>query len=219
MSRHKNEQPLLTRRSLLKTMGLAPLVLRPAPFYGSSLLFGPLWSLRYEKAAFPFSDVRLTPHYPAKSPLEDVLRLVAPGSDGYVTEKCAFEIGTLLDQWGQTLKASATDFSVLGRLLNPSLQSRTMAAETELPLRGGNGIDCTRRRFSGRAVVGRERFLEQMRAWLGPVARVETAEFEITSIEEMSGTPLAVRAEIRYDLVATRNNGQREERVGSWRTE
>jgi tetratricopeptide (TPR) repeat protein len=220
MSRHKNEYPLLTRRSLLKTLGLAPLVLRPAPFHGSSLLFGPPWPLRYEKvAAFPFSDVRLTPHYPAKSPLEDVLRLVAPGSDEYVTEKYAFEIGTLLDQWSRTLEASATDISSLGKLLTPSMQSRTLAAETELPLRGGNGIACTRRRFSGRAVVGRERFLEQMRAWLGPVARVETAEFEITSIEEITSTPLVVRADIRYDLVAARNNEQREERVGSWRTE
>src|SRR3984885_8070364 len=218
MSRHKNEIRFPSRRAVLKSMGLAPLLLRPAPFLGSSL-FGPPWPLAYEKAAFPFSDVRLTPHYPAKSPLEDVLRLVAPGADEFVTEKYAFEIGTLLDQWSQALRASATDFSALGRLLNPSLQSRTMAAETQLSLRGGNGIDCTRRRFSGRAVVGRERFLEQMRAWLGPVARVETAEFEITSIEEMSGTPLGVRAGIRYDLVATRNDGQREERVGSWRTE
>src|ERR1700679_4137728 len=92
MSRHKTEERFLTRRSLLKTMGLAPLLLRPAPFHGSSLLVP--WFSATEKAAFGFSDVRLTPHYPAKSPLEDVLRLVAPGSDGYVTEKYAFEIGT-----------------------------------------------------------------------------------------------------------------------------
>ena len=50
------------------------------------------------------TDVRLTPHYPAKSPLADILRLVAPGSDEYVTEKYAFEIESLLKQWGQTLK-------------------------------------------------------------------------------------------------------------------
>jgi tetratricopeptide (TPR) repeat protein len=218
MSRHKNEQPLLTRRSLLKTLGFAPLVLRPAPFYGSSW-FGPPWSLGYEKLAFPFSDVRLTPHYPVASPLEGVLRLVAPGSDEYVTEKYAFEISTLLQQWSQVLKTSAGDFSALGKLLNPSIEGPSLVAEKEIKLRGDNGIDCSRRRFSAAVVAGRERFLEQMRAWLGPVARVETAEFEITAIEEITSTPLSVRAEIRYDLVATRNKGQREERVGSWRTE
>src|ERR1700678_3686913 len=111
MSRHKTEDRFLTRRSLLKTMGLAPLMLRPAPFHGSSLRIP--WSLATEKSAFGFSDVRLTPHYPAKSPLEDVLRLVAPGSDAYVTEKYAFEIGTLLQQWSEALRASVSDFSAI----------------------------------------------------------------------------------------------------------
>jgi len=92
MSRHKNEIRFPSRRAVLKSMGLAPLLLRPAPFLGHSL-FAPQWPRGYEKAAFAFSDVRLTPHYPAKSPLEDVLRLVAPGSDDYVTEKYAFENG------------------------------------------------------------------------------------------------------------------------------
>jgi Flp pilus assembly protein TadD/peroxiredoxin len=208
MSRHKNEDPFLTRRSLLKTMGLAPLVLRPATFRGSSL-----------SSAFPFSEVRLTPHYPAKSPLEDVLRRVAPGSDEYVTEKYAFEIGTLLQQWSEALRASVLDFAFVAKSLDPAIESTALVPEKELTLRSGNGIDCLRRRFAGKVVSGRERFLEDLRLWLGPVSRVETAEFEIISIEEIASAPLGVRLEIRYDLVATRNNGQREERVGSWRTE
>jgi Tfp pilus assembly protein PilF/peroxiredoxin len=217
MSLHKTEDRFLTRRSLLKTMGLAPLLLRPAPFHGSSLVIP--WSLATEKSAFGFSDVRLTPHYPAKSPLEDILRLVAPGSDAYVTEKYAFEIGTLLQQWSEALKASVTDFSAIARSLDSGLEATSMVTEKEVTLRTGSGIDCVRRRFAGHAVSGRERFLEQFRLWLGQVSRVETAEFEITSIEEIAGAPLAVRLEIRYDLVASRSNGQREERVGSWRTE
>ena len=59
---------------------------------------------------------------------------------------------------------------------------------------------------------GREQFLGQIRAWLGPVSRVETAEFEIIGIEVISSDPLAVRLNIRYDLVAYRNNEQREDR-------
>ena len=89
MSRHKNENQLLSRRTLLKSMGLAPLIFRPAPFHGSSFLFGLPKMLADQKPTFPFFDVRLTPRYPAKSPLEDVLRLAAPGSDEYVTEKYA----------------------------------------------------------------------------------------------------------------------------------
>ncbi len=206
MSRHKNEDPFLTRRSLLKTMGLAPLVLRPAPSADPHCCLGLHWSLRYEKSAFPFSEVRLTPHYPAKSPLEDVLRLVAPGSDEYVTEKYAFEIGTLLQQWSEALRASVLDLAIVAKSLDPAIEATAMVPEKELTLRSGNGIDCRRRRFSGNIVSGRERFLEDLRLWLGQVARVETAEFEITSIEEIASAPLAVRLEIRYDLVAARNN-------------
>ena len=94
-----------------------------------------------------------------------------------------------------------------------------MVPETELRLRAGNGIECSRRRFSSHMASGQERFLDQVRAWLGPVSRVETAEFEITAIEEISRTPLAVGLDIRYGFVLQRDQQQREERVGSWRTE
>src|SRR5271163_4333422 len=149
MSRHKTEDRFLTRRSLLKTMGLAPLLLRPAPFHGSSLVVGIPWSLPSEKSAFGFSDVRLTPHYPAKSPLEDGLRLVAPGSDAYVTEKYAFEIGTLLQQWSEGLRASVSDFSALAESLDEGIEATSMVTEKEITLRSGNGIDCVKRRISG----------------------------------------------------------------------
>jgi Flp pilus assembly protein TadD/peroxiredoxin len=219
MSCNKHEDRSLSRRSLLKTMGLASLVLRSAPLHGSSLIFGSPELFAGEHSAFPLSDVRLAPHYPARSPLEDVLRLVAPGSDEYVTEKYAFEIEAVLQQWSQSLKTSTRDLSAVAKSMTPSVEGCSLVPETEDTLRTGNGISCKRRRFSSQAVPGREQFLGQIRVWLGSVARVETAEFEITGIEEISSSPLAVRLNIRYDLVAYRNNAQREERVGSWRTE
>ncbi len=124
-------------------MGLAPLALRPAPFRGSSLLLAASGSLRFEKSAFPFSEVRLTPHYPAKSPLEDVLRLVAPGSDEYVTEKYAFEIGTLLQQWSEALRESVIDFSVMATVLDAAIEATSLVTDKQLTLRSANGIDCT----------------------------------------------------------------------------
>jgi len=48
---------------------------------------------------------------------------------------------------------------------------------------------------------------------------VQTAEFEIYSIEQIAVSPLAVRLQIRYDIVTVGKDGRREERVGSWRTE
>src|ERR1700723_2974943 len=123
MSRHKNEDRFPTRRSLLKTMGLAPLLLRPAPSHGSSLLFGSPWASGHERSPCALSEALLTPHYPAKSPLEGGLRLVAPGSDEYVTERYAFEIGVQLNEWKRALEASVHDLSALARSLDPSIEA------------------------------------------------------------------------------------------------
>jgi Flp pilus assembly protein TadD/peroxiredoxin len=219
MSRQKNEIQFPSRRTVLKSMGLAPLLLRPAPFHGYSLLFGAVKDLPNRNAGLPFSDLRLTPHYPAASPLEDVLRLVAPGSDNYVTEKYAWEIESLLKRWGQALKVSIHDLSVLAKSLDPSIEASPLASAKEITLRAGNGITITRKLFDGKVVPGRERFLQEIQAWLGQAYGVETAEFEITGIQEIASAPLTVRLDIRYDVVAKRNDERREERVGSWHTE
>jgi Flp pilus assembly protein TadD/peroxiredoxin len=220
MPRPKNENQSLTRRRFLKSLGLAPLLFRPAPFYGSPFLFGPTKTLPGQSPAFFFSDVHLTPHYPAKSPLEDVLRLVPPGSDEYVTEKYAFEIEALLEQWGEAMKTSVDNCSaVLAKSIDTSIEAASLTSAKESTLRAGDGIEVYRRRFASTVAPGRERFLKEIQTWMGQVSRVETAEFEITSIEEIASDPLVVRLDIRYDLVATRTDERREERVGYWRTE
>ena len=197
-------------------MGLAPLLLRPAPFLGSAFIFGPKRVFPSQKPDFPFSDLRLTPHYPEKSPLADVLRLVAPGSDEFVTEKYAFEIEAILTGWSQALKASLRDLSVLAESMDPAIEAFPLGSATETPVRSGYGIDIVRRRFTAGVVPGRERLLQEIRGWLGHASRMETAEFEIYGIDVTASAPLAVRLEIRYDFVAGRSNDQREERVGSW---
>ena len=219
MPRNRNENRLPSRRTILKSMGLAPLLLRPAPFLGASLLFGRPEDFASDRTAFPFSDLRLTPHYPVQSPLADVLRLVAPGSDDYATEKYAFEIEELLKQWSLDLRASAHDHSAPSEWLAPSIEASALGSATETPVRSAYRIDIARRRFAPGVVRGRETFLKEIQGWLGPVSRVHTAEFEIYGIEEIASAPLTVRLQIRYDMVAERSDKSREERVGSWLTE
>ncbi len=220
MSLHENEKQPFTRRALLKSMGFAPLLLRAAPFYGRSFLFGTPKAIRNQQhLALAFADARLTPHYPAKSPLTDILRLVVPGSDEYITEKYAFEIESLLKQWSDALKTSVRDLSPLAKLLAPSIEASLLGSPKESPLRGGYGIDISSRRFGVPVALGRERFLQEITAWLGHSTQVQTAEFEVYSIETIASTPLTIRLEIRYDIVASRSDGLIEERVGSWRTD
>ena len=146
------------------------------------------------------------------------MRLVAPGSDGYLTEKYAFEIETIFNQWGEDLKASARNHSTLANSLSASIQACSLTPLRESTIRSEFGIDIVKRSFPTGVVPGRDRFLESVNAWLGEIASIETAEFEIYAITETVESPLTVQLEIRYDLVG-RARERREERIGSWRTE
>ncbi len=168
--------------------------------------------------SYPFSEVRFTPHYPSPSPLAGVLGLVAPGSDEYITEKYAVEIEAILKQWGERLKTSPQRHAALADSLDPAIEASSLVPLKETRLRSAFGIDVIERQFPAPAAVGREAFLHSLSAWLGPVARVDTAEFEIYGIEQTAASPLTMRLDIRYDIVATVAGDRREERVGSWRT-
>jgi len=99
------------------------------------------------------------------------------------------------------------------------IEASPLVPAKKTTLRSGDGIDVVRRQFATDVVPGRERFLKEIQDWLGHVSCVETAEFEITGIDEIASVPLTVRLDIRYDIVAHRNDQRREERVGSWRTD
>jgi len=216
-SRPKDGSKILTRREILKGVALAPLALRSAPLFSGLLPTGLLPSNL--QVGVDFTDLRLTPQYPTRSPLTDILSLVAPGSDGYIEEKYADEIGTALKNWCDGLKSDPAGLAVLSRSLDDSIEASTFVAASDDVLRSAYGIQTVRRQFRSDLVRGRERFLENLGNWLAKPLQIETAEFEIFGIEQIADTPLAVRADIRYDIVSTRSGARREERVGAWRTE
>ena len=149
----------------------------PAPIRGSSLR--PLLSFDERKPPFPFADSRLTPHYPSKVPLDDVLRLVAPGADEFVTEKYAFEIRRLLDEWSRALgQARRLQMSSLDFSTRRSKPTRWFPPKQKT-LRSKYGLDISRRQFGGTMVPDRERFLRDIKTYFAKWPRLETAEFEI----------------------------------------
>ena len=144
---------------------------------------------------------------------------VVPGSDEYLTEKHAFEIMRLLAEWGEALKFSPPALDALAKFLDASIEASSLIPTQEKALRRGNGVDVYRRWFSTTGVTGRERFLQEIQSYLAPLARLETAEFEIVGIKESAGLSSTVQIHIRYDLVGTRKDNGREERIGAWKTE
>jgi len=221
MAKRKSGNHIVSRRKFLQGMRWAPVLFLPAPIHTSNLRpLVSLFSFDGRKSSFSFADSRLIPQYPSKSPLDDVLRLVAPGSDEFVTEKYASEIGRLLDEWGRALRASAPALEVVRKFLDPSIESGLLSSTQEKTVRSENGLGISRRQFGGKITLGREHFLGEVKTYFDKWPRLETAEFEIIHLEEIAGKPPRLRADIRYDFVATPAAGAaREERIGLWRTE
>ncbi len=208
-----------TRREVLKGMALAPAAFRAAPLFAGPLLPG-FPGLHVDRPlGMPFADLRLTPHYPAKSPLSDIIALVTPGADGYITEKYAEEIGSVLSKWSDALRKSPSGLTALAESIDESIEASTFVSAADVILRSAFGIETIKRQFKPDMARGRDRFVDSLRTWLGSPLKIETAEFEIFSMEQLAGNPLTVRAEIRYDVVSTHNGARKEERVGSLLTE
>jgi tetratricopeptide (TPR) repeat protein len=217
--RRTDGRPLLTRREILKGMALTPAALRAAPLFAGSLLAGTPSLAADRQSALRFADLRLMPQYPTKSPLADIIALVTPGSDGYITEKYADEIGSVLKKWSAALKRAPAGVTVLAESLDDSIEASTLVPGAETVLRSGYGIRTVRRQFTPGLARGRDRFIESLRSWLADPFQIETAEFEIFGIEQTAADPLVVHTNIRYDLVLTRSGARREECVGSWGVE
>ena len=192
-------------------LGGAPFLFRSAPLFGLSSLAA------LERAVPPdasFAESRYTPHYPVRSPLEDILRLVNPGSDEYVTELYAHEIGLTLHQWSDAFKTG--ELSAIRSSLDDTLESCAFAVTKETALRTGFGIESVRREFASTLTPGADHLLRGLKGWIGDGTRIESAEFEITSLQQIASDPLILASQVRYSIVARGKAAQREQRVGSW---
>jgi Flp pilus assembly protein TadD/peroxiredoxin len=188
-------------------------MLRPSPLFGASL-FTDL--LAPAAPAFAFAETRYKPHYPLPSDLADVLALVPPGSDDYLTERYAFEITAQLQQLGRALQHAPTDLALLSSLLPDIFDASSLTPLRTTPIRSGFGLDIIERTFPPASSHTREQFLRSFSAWLGPLSRIETTEFEIFALTPTSASPLTVELSLRYNLVATQHDAHRQERVGTW---
>jgi Flp pilus assembly protein TadD/peroxiredoxin len=216
MSRPQVHRGSLTRRGFLKSVSWAPALFLPAPFHSlTRLRLGILGSAVSALAPPAF---HVTPHYPAKSPLDEVLRLVEPGLDEYITEKHAAEMMEVLGKWSEALKRSPRDISAAAVLVAPSVEACSLASTQESVVRSDSGMEILRRHFGAAIVSGRDQFLQEIKSYFSQWQRLETAEFQIVAIAEGSTASAPVAADIRYDFVGISNDGNPEERIGLWRT-
>jgi hypothetical protein len=212
------EQQTISRRRFLEQMRWAPMLFLPAPLMNPLFRSGPQRIAASPTSTSPFSNSRFTPHYPSKSPLDDILRLADPGTDEYVVEGYASELLALLEKWSQQLRIECPASTAISGFVDLSVESTTLTPVHESPLRAGHPIEVLLREFAPGLLPGRGNFLEQLKIYLAAFPRLEVADFEINACEQLAGSPLTLAATIRYDLVGTRRDHVREERIGSWNT-
>ena len=211
MSIPKDGPPTFSRRTLLKQMRWAPVLFLPAPIYGAGLRSQLGGSTDFDLA---FSDLRLTPHYPQKSPLDDMLRLAVPGRDSYISEKYAMEIAELLRDWALELQKNAAGEDTLRRFLHSSIELTSLESPQDCPTGNGYGVSVLRRKFGNATVSGAERARKEIGAYLDSYSRIDRAEFEIIAL---TGAPESgVQTQVRYRLAGLLRSGGREQRLGEW---
>jgi Flp pilus assembly protein TadD/peroxiredoxin len=205
-----------SRRRFLNKLRWAPTVVLPTPFSFSGLypwLFPP----RSHNPAFSLTDHHFTPHYPSRSPLEDVLNYVVPGLDTFKTELFAAEIAIPLNRWSTALKNSIPSIDTLTAYLAASLGFNELLAASRSAATITNAPQLQKLLPAEALESGRDQFIEKITAYFASLAKLHTAEFEIKHLQQSSKDPLRIETEVGYAFIGQRANGHWEERLGTWK--
>ena len=217
MGRCQAEASNISRRQFLKDTRLTWPLFLPAPLRCGCAPFALTGAARLlgEEAV---ADFRLSPDYPSRSPLEDMLRLVEAGADGYTTEVFAEELRGVFGRLGAKLRGDRLAGADFAALLNTGVESTSLRSPKETPIPTNAVIELRRRSYSGETRVGADDFVAELLAYFSTLGKIETAEFDIVRLKQLAGvSPMEVDAEVRYALVGSRTDRRREERIGTWR--
>ncbi|HLK04451.1 MAG TPA: FG-GAP-like repeat-containing protein [Candidatus Acidoferrum sp.] len=164
-----------------------------------------------------FGDAsHLIPHYPAASPLDAMIGLVVPGSDGYAGEKIAAELQSVLGRWSSTLRNSPADLSAMKESMASSFECNFVQAPVETNRRSSTGVEVSARAWAARPLANDESGLGGLGNYFSSLAKIWTAEFEILQIGQSAASSGRVASRVRYSFAGERKSGGVEERNGYW---
>ena len=133
-------------------------------------------------------------------------------------EQYAAELTALLTRWGASLAGRRYE-ELLGSLSRP-LQAASLIPAKIVPLRPNDPIGSARLEYAEQlSSIQPEQFLAAFREWVGHGSSIDRSQFEVISLTLLTQTPLAVASIVRYDILANRQDGKREQRVGTWSAE
>ncbi|HTR64393.1 MAG TPA: FG-GAP-like repeat-containing protein [Terriglobales bacterium] len=184
-------------------------------------------ALRHSAFASAYRDVsaplpaefHLHPHYRTPRPLDAWLLKAAAGSDQFVTEKYAVQIGAILAQWSAGLLRLPGDLKAVEDSLAQDFSGASFKPVESKVVRSGGLLEVHKNKFGPQSGLARQAFLDELRSSLGVFSRILTAEFEISGIEAGGDAGATVTTRVRYDVVGTGDGFYREQRTGHWELE
>lgn len=206
--------PRLSRRTFL---GQLPLTLLPAflrsepraPFQRFDGL---------EPAQFHSLDQRLIPNYRTKPPIDDLIGLVEPGADAFISEKYAQQIEAILAEWKKSLEQSPANGLAIANFLSPNLEASALRPSKETVLRSDPSLQVWRGEFAEQPGCNKDGLVRQLNSLWDDLS-ILNAEFKVIAIHVTRELPLSVQTRIRYDLTGVGSFYHREGRVGYWEAE
>jgi FimV-like protein len=174
-----------------------------------------------EKAALP-DQLQLHPQYLMKRGIEGVLRKVPAGFDEFLTEKFQDRVAAVFLEWSSRLRQSPQDVAVLAEKMSLNLRGNSLSAGQLRVVNETSPLKVWNAQYPQETTLGREAFLDELRAYLSAFSKIFTAEFQITRIQagpdlaRTSEKPTSTETTVRFELVGSGNRFHREQRVGHW---
>ena len=150
------------------------------------------------------------PHYRSERPLDATLLKVQPGLDDFITEKYADQIAAILGEWTASLLHSPRETVAIGKVLAGNFSGISLKPVESRVVRSNAGLEVRKNKFAAQPMLNRDEFLRDWQSSLGGLARIVTAEFQITRIDVAqvpgsgSAQPQTLRTHIRYEIVGGR---------------
>lgn len=195
------------RKFLIRSCQGASTLALPASLW--HLAFSETGAEDFQAAAAP--EFHLRPHYRVLPPLDAVLQKVSAGTDGFVSEKYADQIASLLETWSSALRTSPQSIEPLKKLFGETFSGSSLATAERRQLRSG-AIEIFKTIFSP-SPVSRDQFLKDLQSELGGFSKLNTADFQIARID--ANLPQII-TRVRYELVGPGNEFHLQQRCGEW---
>jgi tetratricopeptide (TPR) repeat protein/peroxiredoxin len=165
-------------------------------------------------------EFHLNPHYRAQRPLDALLLKTQAGLDEFITEKCHDRIAAIFTEWSSGLLRSPQEVDAITKVLAPDFVGASLQAIDSRVVRSSSPVEVRQNKFSSQINLGRDAFVQELKAATAAFSSIITAEFQVTSIVAGSSPPSQLPerllTRVRYELVGTGNGFHREQRVGQW---